>query len=341
MNGLKGKRSGRGLQRTIIGLLIAAFLMTFAVSSTTMVSEAKGGKWKKDSTGWWYRNSDGSYPKKTWKKIDGKWYYFLASGYMESNCYRNGYWLGRNGAMSEKNVGGKWKKDSTGWWYTDNTGWYPKNRWLTINGKQYFFNLKGYLVTNQWIDTKCVNKNGAYVEGASAAWASAYRKYMKKNYLKEAVNIYNCDHLSFDLVYVDDDNTPELLVRSEEYGNRVDIISYYKGKLYTFLDLGFDGTVYLKDHTGLIYDISGRMGIYHKYISKLSKGKLDTLGVGLKEANDDLGTSYTYTWNNQEVTEEEYESLPEEIYKVRKGEDVAYFTYYSYSELDTLLATYK
>ena len=38
--------------------------------------------WKKDGTGKWYLNADGSYPKKSWKFIDGNWYYFDDHGYM-------------------------------------------------------------------------------------------------------------------------------------------------------------------------------------------------------------------------------------------------------------------
>ena len=33
-----------------------------------------------------------------WKKIDEKWYYFDENGYMLSNQYVDGYWLGEDGA---------------------------------------------------------------------------------------------------------------------------------------------------------------------------------------------------------------------------------------------------
>lgn len=45
------------------------------------------GVWILDSKGWWFKYSDGSYPKYTWarlmynNKID--WYYFDAEGYMK------------------------------------------------------------------------------------------------------------------------------------------------------------------------------------------------------------------------------------------------------------------
>lgn len=39
--------------------------------------------WKNNSKGWWIENpSNGWYPTSEWAKIDNKWYYFDASGYM-------------------------------------------------------------------------------------------------------------------------------------------------------------------------------------------------------------------------------------------------------------------
>lgn len=42
-------------------------------------------KWIHDSTGWWYRYADGSYPKNSWLKLAGEWYYFDNRGYAIQN----------------------------------------------------------------------------------------------------------------------------------------------------------------------------------------------------------------------------------------------------------------
>lgn len=55
--------------------------------------------WVLDSTGWWYRNADGSYPANTWLQINGSWYYFHANGYMAANQWIGNYYVGSNGAM--------------------------------------------------------------------------------------------------------------------------------------------------------------------------------------------------------------------------------------------------
>lgn len=57
-------------------------------------SSAGKAEWVKDSKGWWYRRSDGSWPKSKWEKIGGYWYWFGSDGYAVSNCC--------------KCIGGKW-----------------------------------------------------------------------------------------------------------------------------------------------------------------------------------------------------------------------------------------
>lgn len=63
-----------------------AAVMTVGAASTVMAAE-----WKKDSTGWWWQNDDGSYPISSWQWLDGnkdgvaEYYYFDSTGYMLEN----------------------------------------------------------------------------------------------------------------------------------------------------------------------------------------------------------------------------------------------------------------
>ncbi len=102
--------------------------------------------WKQNETGWWIEDTKGWYPVSQWQKIDGKWYYFCADGYMDYSEYRDGCWLGADGAWDEAYSGGHWMSDSTGWWYEDASGWYPVSRWLWIDGSCYYFDASGYMV---------------------------------------------------------------------------------------------------------------------------------------------------------------------------------------------------
>ena len=101
--------------------------------------------WKCNSTGWWVEDTTGWYPASQWQKIDGKWYYFTSSGYMDYSEYRDGCWLGADGAWVEDYSGGHWLSNSKGWWYEDSSGWYPYSQYLWIDGTEYYFKADGYM----------------------------------------------------------------------------------------------------------------------------------------------------------------------------------------------------
>ena len=107
--------------------------------------------WQKNSTGWWYVNSDGSYPTNKWQKIDNVWYYFDERGYMKSNTWYkhsdgNWYYLLPNGAMA---IG--WVKVGTEWFYFNDsgrmvTGWVKyKEHWY------YLSTSNGHMESNQFV----------------------------------------------------------------------------------------------------------------------------------------------------------------------------------------------
>ncbi len=142
--------------------LLAALLSLSLILSTPVIANA--ASWESDSSGWWYQ--DGSwYPLAQWYEIDGIWYYFDASGYMEYSCYRDGYWLNSDGSCNTSYKGGYWASDSTGWWFTDESGWYPVSQWLKIDGYWYYFKADGYMATDEWIDDCYLNSNGAWEPG--------------------------------------------------------------------------------------------------------------------------------------------------------------------------------
>ena len=125
------------------------------------ISYTAQGSWKSDSKGWWFEDTSGWYPQSQWQKIDGKWYYFTANGYMDYSEYRDGYWLGSDGALVDGYYG-EWKSDSTGWWFEDQSGWYPISQWGWINGNCYYFKSNGYMATSEYIDGCWVNASGVW-----------------------------------------------------------------------------------------------------------------------------------------------------------------------------------
>ena len=130
--------------------------------------------WKKDSKGWWYQRSDGTYPKNQWEKIDGKWYHFDASGYMQTGWLKlsgKWYYLESSGAM----VTG-WQKISNKWYYF-NAGGDMVTGWQKISGKWYYFESSGAMVTG-W---KQLGGKWYYFEG-SGAMLTGWQKISNKWY---------------------------------------------------------------------------------------------------------------------------------------------------------------
>ncbi|KXB58954.1 albumin-binding GA domain-containing protein [Gemelliphila asaccharolytica] len=135
--------------------------------------------WVQDTTGWWYRNADGSYPASAWKLINGTWYYFNAGGYMLANTVTpDGYFVNADGAYQPAG----WLQNTTGWWYQRANGTYPANEWEKVGDDWYHFDENGYMQTG-WVEVNgtwyFLTESGAmahdtyvgsyYVDG-SGAW---------------------------------------------------------------------------------------------------------------------------------------------------------------------------
>lgn len=143
-------------------------VMTMSLFSGSVFAD---GGWRQDSTGWWYSTGDSFY-KNQWAQIGGQWYYFNSDGYMEHDCYRDGYWLSTNGAWDKRYSHGSWKSNDKGWWYEDN-GWYPVSKWLKINGSYYYFDSKGYMEHDCYRDGCWLKKDGSWDKNYShGTWKS-------------------------------------------------------------------------------------------------------------------------------------------------------------------------
>ena len=77
---------------------------------------------------------------------------------------------------------GYWKRNAKGWWFEFPDGSYPTSTWMTINGRDYCFDSKGYLYTDCYIKSQDYAKNGKiYYVDKSGAWDGEVYKWMKDN----------------------------------------------------------------------------------------------------------------------------------------------------------------
>ncbi len=130
-------------------------------------------KWYKDTKGWWYQLSDGSYVKNAWKKIDGFWYYFNSAGYRQTGWQKisnKWYFFTSNGTMSTG-----WKLVSGKWYYLNSSG-VMLTGWQRIGGKWYYLNSSGAMATN-WLKLG----NNWYYLGSDGAMATGW-KYISGNW---------------------------------------------------------------------------------------------------------------------------------------------------------------
>lgn len=100
--------------------------------------------WIKDSKGWRYRNTDGSYCSSGWEKIGGIWYYFNRDTYMATGWLKDGntwYYLGGNGGMKTG-----WQLVGDKWYYLGTNGAMRTN-WAKIDGDWYYFGSDGAMKT--------------------------------------------------------------------------------------------------------------------------------------------------------------------------------------------------
>ena len=133
--------------------------------------------WKKSGTRWWYCHKDGSYTKNGWEKINGKYYYFDASGYMLTGWKKaNGVWyyLKSDGAMMNSG----WLKIKGQWYYFREDGSMMGAGWHKIKGSYYYMNVDGDLATNTWIGDYYVNADGVWNKTVTAK-QKAYKAYSK------------------------------------------------------------------------------------------------------------------------------------------------------------------
>lgn len=146
---------------------------------------------------------------------------------------------------------GQWKSNDRGWWYDNGNGTWPANAWQWIDGNNdgtaecYYFDRFGYCVIGSTTqDGYTTNENGAWTvnrtiqtktvgTNSTANQTTIYKEAEEayKNYLRTAKNEMSLP-LRYELVYLDNDDVPELMYTNGESHNcTVSICAYKNGKV--------------------------------------------------------------------------------------------------------------
>ena len=132
-------------------------------TNTTTQSDSNSnfsGSWVQSGSRWWYKHADGSYTTNGWEKINGVWYRFDNSGWMQTGWVKDGSWYYLDGSGAMKTG---WLKDNGSWYYLQDSG-AMKTGWMKVSGKWYYAYSSGALAINTTTpDGYRVNYNGEWV----------------------------------------------------------------------------------------------------------------------------------------------------------------------------------
>ena len=132
-------------------------------TNTTTQSDSNSnfsGSWVQSGSRWWYKHADGSYTTNDWEKINGVWYRFDNSGWMQTGWVKDGSWYYLDGSGAMKTG---WLKDNGSWYYLQDSG-AMKTGWMKVSEKWYYAYSSGALAINTTTpDGYRVNYNGEWV----------------------------------------------------------------------------------------------------------------------------------------------------------------------------------
>ncbi|MDO5425708.1 MAG: NlpC/P60 family protein [Eubacteriales bacterium] len=113
------------------------------------------------------------YKKSAWFKYGGYTYYYLKSG-----GYATDQWIGERYVDANGHWDARFEKVSAGVRYLKKDGTYAKKEWIQADdGNEYYFDAKGLMVKNKWVEGCYLQKDGKKKQGLTKTgngWKMAY-----------------------------------------------------------------------------------------------------------------------------------------------------------------------
>lgn len=148
-------------------------------------------------------------------------------------------------------------------------------------------------------------------ESADDNWKQAYADYIDENFPDDETTELGTYGWIFELVYIDDDDIPEIYAEGPGYANGCALLSYSNGQVvYTQMS---SGSLSYIEKENICHSSGGLRGHYRDTIFHLENGASVIDSYGEYEevyVDNDFYTwngDYFYTWNGEEVSESEYE----------------------------------
>lgn len=138
-------------------------------------------------------------------------------------------------------------------------------------------------------------------------WQAAYVEYIDGLEQKE---YYKCS-----LIYVDDDDIPELVITTNIEADGCYILTFHNGEVDVLRTARLN--FYYIEKQNLINNSDGHMGYYYDIVYSIENGKWVCVAVGEWTETyvvEDDALVYRYEWEGEEVKEEVYEAKLDEIF---------------------------
>lgn len=97
---------------------------------------------------WYYLGGANDGARKTgWQQVGGTWYYLNDNGTMAADTWIGDWYVNSFGAWTKTRQPAQWIQSGNRWWYRHEDGGYTRNGFEMINGKTYYFDAAGWMVT--------------------------------------------------------------------------------------------------------------------------------------------------------------------------------------------------
>lgn len=164
---------------------------------------------------------------------------------------------------------------------------------------------------------------GAAKGAAAQSWQQAYIGLIRNDQVRGGYEGY-------DLIYLDDDEIPELVEIGYDEATGCRLIGYYDGGLFV-TQLNRLYFTYL-EREGLLCNSEGNMDNYYDLVYRLENGSLTLIDQGYYGAEDNSNVQfdengepvYVYEWNGTKMSREEYERELNAVYDTKRAKEYAY-----------------